>query len=169
MVILSDSHLKGCLKMIKNLLGDSVSIPGWTKPGARAEDILVGSNTDLMDLDKKDVIVISAGANDIYKNKSSKALHKVIQFMQRNYNTNIIMYAVPQRYDLLSSSCVNVAIHAFNVRLKNLVSAFSRVTFLDSPSNRNSYTSFGIHLNGKGKHLITKQVTAVVNKLAVKE
>ena len=41
--------------------------------------------------------------------------------------------------------------------------------FLDSPSDRNSYTSFGIHLNGKGKHLITKQVTAAVNKLAVKE
>jgi len=118
MVILSDSHQKGCLKMIKNLLGDSVIISGWTKPGARAEDILVGSNTDLMDLDKKDVIVISAGANDIYKNKSSEALHKVIQFMQRNYNTNIIMYGVPQRYDLLSSSCVNVAIHAFNIRLR---------------------------------------------------
>jgi hypothetical protein len=169
MVILSDSHLKGCLKMMNNLLGDSVSIMGWTKPGALAEEILDGPNIDLVELDKKDVIVISAGANDIYRNNASVALRKTVQFMQRNYNTNIIVYGVPQRYDLLPSSCVNAAIHAFNTRLKKLASSYSHVSILDSPSDINSFTSFGMHLNGKGKRRISKQLSAIVTKLTVNE
>jgi len=167
MVILSDSHLKGCLKIIKNLLGDSVSIMGWTKPGALAKELLDGPNIDLVKLDKKDVIVISAGANDIYRNNASVALRKTVQFMQRNYNTNIIVYGVPQRYDLLPTSCVNVAIHAFNTRLKKLASSFRHVSILDSPSDINSFTSFGMHLNGKGKRGISKQLSAIVTKLTV--
>jgi hypothetical protein len=81
-VILSDSHLKGCVKKIINLLGDSFRISGWTKPGALAEEILDGPKMDLEGLDKQDVIVISAGANDIYRNNSGVVLRKTVQFIQ---------------------------------------------------------------------------------------
>jgi hypothetical protein len=168
-VILSDSHLKGCVKKINNLLGDSFLISGWTKPGALAEEILDGPNMDLMGLDKQDVIVISAGANDIYRNNSGVALRKTIQFIQNNYNTNIIVYGVPQRYDLLSSSCVNVAIQTFNSKLKNLASSFSHVSILESNSGRNSFTSVGMHLNERGKRIISKQLATVITKLTVSE
>ena len=41
-VILSDSQLTGCTKMITNSLGDSFSILGWMKPGAMAEEVWSG-------------------------------------------------------------------------------------------------------------------------------
>jgi hypothetical protein len=39
-VILSDSHLKGCTKRINNYLSDKFRTFGWIKPGALAEEIL---------------------------------------------------------------------------------------------------------------------------------
>ena len=46
---------------------------------------------DLVSLNKSNVIVISAGANDIYKNNSKVALVKTIKFIQNNSLTNIIL------------------------------------------------------------------------------
>jgi hypothetical protein len=60
-VILSDSHLKGCTKRINNYLSDKFRTLGWIKPGVRAEEILDRLTVDLVNLKKHDVIVISAG------------------------------------------------------------------------------------------------------------
>jgi hypothetical protein len=70
---------------------------GWINPRALAEEIL--------DLKKCDVIVTSAGANDVYRN--NKALMNIIKFIQNNGNTNIMILGVPHRHDLVEYSCVN--------------------------------------------------------------
>jgi hypothetical protein len=73
-IILGDSHLKGCTERINNHLGDTFRITGWIKPSALAEEILDKPTMDLVNLNKRDVIVISAGANDVYMNNSIVAL-----------------------------------------------------------------------------------------------
>ena len=51
-VILGDSHLKECIEMINNHLGDTFRITGWFKPGTLAEEILDKPTMDLINLNK---------------------------------------------------------------------------------------------------------------------
>ena len=128
-VILGDSHLKGCTEKINNYLLDTFTITGWTKPGALAEEILDKPTMDLMNLNKRDVIMISAGANDVYMNNSNVALLKITKFIQNNCNTNIILYGVPHRYDLAEYSCVNSAIQAFNCKLRKVATCSNMLLY----------------------------------------
>jgi hypothetical protein len=61
-VILSDSHLKGCTERINNYLSDKYGAIGLIKPGVSVEELLNKSMMDLDSLKKSDVIVLSAGA-----------------------------------------------------------------------------------------------------------
>jgi len=168
-VILGDNHLKGCTEMINNYLCDTFRITGWTKPGALAEEILDKPRMDVMYLNKRDVIVISADANDVYMNKSNVALLKITKCMQNNCNTNIILYGVPHRYDLAEYSCVNTAIQAFNCKLRKVTTLFKYVTILECNYNREYFTNHGMHLNGRGKSLVSKQLASVISKVTVME
>jgi len=88
-VILGDSHLKACTEKT-----DTFRKTGWIKPGALTEEMLDKPAMDLMKLNKRDVIVISAGANDVYMNNSNVALVKIIKLIQNSCNTNIYITTV---------------------------------------------------------------------------
>jgi len=167
--IVSNSHLKGCTMEINNHLGDTFRITGWTKPGALAEELLDKPIMDLVDLNKQDVVVISAGENDLYMNNCSVALLKITKFIQNNCNTNMIIYGVPHRYDLAEYSCVNRAIGAFNCKLKKVATLFKHVTLLQCNCGREYFTNHGMHLNGRGKRRGSKQLAPVISKLTAVE
>jgi len=164
-VILSDSHLKGCTEKINSYLGNTFRLTGWTKPGASAEETVGKPMMDLVELNKQDVVVISAGANDVYMNNSSVALLKITKFIQNNYNTNIIIYGVPHRYDLVEFSCVNRAIQAFNCKLRKVVNLFKHVTILECNHDKELFTNHGMHLNRRGKRLVSKQLACKIFKI----
>jgi hypothetical protein len=65
---------------------------------------------DLQNLYLHDIVVLNAGANDVYRNNKGVALTLIPKFIQRNYGTNIIILDIPQRYDLSPFSCVNYEI-----------------------------------------------------------
>ena len=123
-VILGDSHLKRCTERIDCYLGNAFQTSGWIKPGAPAAEIVDEPTRDLVSLNKRDVIVISRGANDVYKNNSKVALVKTIKIIQNNSHTNIILLQTPHRYDLVEYSCVNRAIQAFNYKLREVANSF---------------------------------------------
>jgi lysophospholipase L1-like esterase len=109
-VILSGSLFKGCTKRINNYLIDKFGTYGEIKTGALAEQILDRLAVDLLNLKKHDVNVISAGANDVYRNNPNEALIKIIKFIQNNVNTNIVIVGIPHRHDLVECLYVNRAI-----------------------------------------------------------
>ena len=133
-------------------------ITGWIKPGALAEEILDKPTMDLENLNKHDVILLSAGANNVYMNNSNVALSKIMTFIQNSYSTKIIILVVPQRYDLVEYSCVNRAVQLFNCKLKKTVKSFNYVTILECNYEREYFTNHGMHLNRRGKGLVSKQL-----------
>jgi len=143
---------------INNHLGDTFRITGWTKPGALAEELLDKPIMDLVNLNKQDVVVISAGANGV-------SLLKITKFIQNNCNTNMIIYGVPHRYDLAEYSCVNRAIQAFKCKLKKVATLFKHVTLLECNYGREYCTNHGMHLNGRGRRRVSKQLASVISKL----
>jgi hypothetical protein len=80
--------LKGCTKRINNYLSDEFRTFGWIKPGALAEEILDRLTVVLVNLKKCDVIVISAGANDVYRNNPNEALMEIIKFILTSSTSN---------------------------------------------------------------------------------
>ena len=90
-LILSDSHLRGCTKKIEDHLGNTFRINGWIKPGTSTEEILSTSTMEVVKLNSHDVIVLCTGANDVYMNNSNVAILKIIKFVMNNSDTNILL------------------------------------------------------------------------------
>jgi hypothetical protein len=88
---------------IRNIISAKFEVTGMIKPGARSEKILNTSTKNVHNLTTHDDIVMSAGANDVYRNI---ALMQVTTFIDDNYSTNIIILDIPHMYDLSASSCV---------------------------------------------------------------
>ena len=109
--------------------------------------------------------MISAGANDVYKNNSKVALVKTIKIIQNNSHTNIILLQTPHRYDLVEYSCVNRAIQAFNYKLREVANSFNHVTLLEWNHNREYFTKHGMHLNKRGKGLVSKLLALEIMKI----
>jgi hypothetical protein len=168
-LILSDSHLKGCIVKVNDHLATTFRTSGWVKPGAPADEILKAAKLEVINLNKHDVIVLCVGANDVYRNNSIVAYRSIIKFVMRNNNTNIIIMEVPHRHDLSDRSCVNTAIQSFNNKLKNIAAKYEHVTITESPQERRYYTLHGLHFNRRGKIQIAKQVITEINKTAGKK
>jgi hypothetical protein len=163
--VLGDSHLRGSVVKIRSELSAKFEVTGVFKPGASAEKIVNTSADDLQNLHTQDVIVLNAGANDVYKNNKGVALTQITKFIQRNYGTNIIILDIPQRYDLSLSSCVNSEIEEFNRKLKRIVTSYNHASLLETNLKREFFTRHGLHWNKLGKALVVKLILLRINKL----
>ena len=89
-------------------------------------------------------------------------LQNITDFVQANKHTNIILLNVPLRYDLRISTFVNNTISTLNRKLKKIVRVSPYTSFLETDSNRNSFTYHGLHLNKSGKRLVTYQLASLL-------
>jgi hypothetical protein len=114
-----------------------------------------------------DFIVINGGSNDIDKPSRhiNVVLSKLIRFVTKYNNTNILMVTMPFRHDLAPSSKTNVDIQAFNSKLKKITKAFKHVSVIDMSSDRSHFTRHGLHMNSFGKERFAKQVASQIEIL----
>jgi hypothetical protein len=136
-IILGDSHLKGCVVKLRNELSATFKVSGMIRPGAGSELIVNSSVEDLLNLHLQDVIVLNTGANDVYRNGKGLALTQITKFIQRNYGSNIIITDIPQRYELSPSSCINLEIEEFNSKLKENITIYNHVSLLETNLKEN--------------------------------
>jgi lysophospholipase L1-like esterase len=159
-VIIGDSHARGLAKEVRNHLKKNFEINGLVKPGAGAEILANSAMSEMVNLTKSDVIVFCGGSNDVSKNNANMALKHILSFVKANNNTNIILLSAPHRHDLMESSCVNNEIRSFNRKLRKYVKPIDRTTVVETNPNREFYTLHGLHLNGRGKGKVAKQIAA---------
>jgi hypothetical protein len=57
----------------------------------------------------------------------------------------------------MQSSCVNNEIRSFNRKLMKSVRAYQHTPILEMVSDRKLFTNHGLHLNGLGKEMLSKQ------------
>jgi len=157
-LIIGDSHIRLCATNIKSEIKDSYNVQGMVKPGAGSGTLVNSATSDITNLTKNDDVIFCGGANYVAKNNSKTALRHNRHFINSNNHTNIILISVPHRYDLKQSSCVNNEIRAFNRKLMKSVRAFKHASVLEMTSDRNHFTKHGLHLNGLGKEVLSKQI-----------
>ena len=89
MKIIGDRQLRGTATKIDQYLNTKFEVCSWIKPGANTEEFVDTLEKDFKCLGKKDVIVISEGANDIgsKRNQTNKVLVKMTHFMQKHNNS----------------------------------------------------------------------------------
>jgi hypothetical protein len=117
----------------------------------------------------KELVIFWGGAKDVGKNNSVNGLRNVVNFIQSNNHTNIILLSVPHRFDLMKSSCVNEEISKFNRKLGKLVKHLKNVSFVKLADNRELFTQHGLHLNSPGKDILSKQLASQIAMILQKE
>ena len=118
------------------------------------------TNSDIKNLTKNDVVIFCGGANDVAKNNSETALKHIRNFLKSINHTNIILVSVPHRHDLIQSPCVNNEIKSFNRKLMKSVTAYQHASIWGMGSGRKLFTNHGLHLNGLGKEVLSKQIVS---------
>jgi hypothetical protein len=61
----------------------------------------------------------------------------------------------------MKSSCVNNEIKSFNRKLMENVRAYQHASILEVSTDRKLFTTHGLHLNGLGKEMLSKQIVSL--------
>jgi hypothetical protein len=159
-LFIGDIHTRLCATNVKSEVKKNDDVQELAKPGAGAGMLMNTANSDIKNLTKNDIVFFCGGANDIAKNNSKTALRHIKNFINLNNHTNIILVSVPHRYDLMQSSCVNNEIRSFKRKLMKSVRAYQHASVLEMSSDGKLFTNHGLHLNGLGKEVLSKQIVS---------
>ena len=117
-IILGDSHVRGCAQEVQHNLGHDFEVQGTVKLGANTEIIVNTSPNITRKLTKRDVVVVWGGTRDVGRNETKKGLHQMKNFVSYHYQTNVIVMSVPCRYDLDPNSYVNYEVKVYTRKKK---------------------------------------------------
>jgi RNase H-fold protein (predicted Holliday junction resolvase) len=79
-------------------------------------------------------------------------------FVNLRKHMNILIVGAPRRFDLLSTSCVNEAVIAYNRKLHKRVKQFEHVKIIDSELQRKYFTKHGMHMNIAGREQMAQKI-----------
>ncbi|KAG8280143.1 hypothetical protein J6590_088311 [Homalodisca vitripennis] len=68
-----------------------------------------------------DILVVFCGTNDVSHNEAHRAINSITDILQRYSEQKILLVDIPNGYDLIDWSCVNVETKKTNAALKNLI------------------------------------------------
>jgi hypothetical protein len=123
-IVVGDSHARGCAEDLTALLRQNFQVTGNVKPGANTSQIVKSPNGESSNATKKNHIVLWTGSNDVSKSNTNEGLNGIEEYEKEYKDTNIIVTGIPQRYDLSPTSCVNFEVQKFKRKLKKLCSSF---------------------------------------------
>jgi hypothetical protein len=168
-IIIGNSHARGCARKISNCLGKEFEVTRTVMPGAGLAHITTLAHGETPNLSPDDAVVIWGGSNDVSKNETSLGLKHLKNFINHKSNTNILALATPHRHDLQESSCINNEVQVFNGKLHKIFKARDDVTMSDINLHRNNFTQHGLHLNTVGKEKIAEMIVENIKQLKVKK
>jgi hypothetical protein len=164
-IILGDSHTRGCAAKVKHLLNNDFEVLRFVNPGSGMKFIKDTARVKLQELTKKDVVVLLGDSNDIARNNSIAGMKHLLEFVINANHTNVILMSTPHRCDLIRNSCDTNEVEVFNSKLCKRLQRFGKVEMTDVVSERNFYTKHGQHLNSEGKESMAKKTATIVECL----
>jgi len=160
-ICIGDSHIRGFMNMIKNLVSKNFEFYGVLKPGSCSYQLLETASQPNFD----DILIICSGTNDLATNRTTLAFQNISNMVTKNNHTNIILVNILYRYDTANTNTVNDSIEKFNRRLEKLVKISPHASFLKTEQNRKLYTRHGFHYNRLGKRYLFHQIALMVYSL----
>jgi predicted metallo-beta-lactamase superfamily hydrolase len=116
------------------------------------------------------MICICDGSNDFNNDSISvfnsdtngPNINNIIEFMQSNKHTNVILANVPLRYDLSYYSHRNERIRAYNRRIGEIIQEHEKMTLMELNTERKNHTRHGLHFNKRGKRWLSNKITKLI-------
>jgi DNA polymerase III gamma/tau subunit len=127
------------------------------------------ASEELKTLKGDDLVVVWGGPNDVSRNDTKEALKSVSEFVNENKELNVVLINSPHRHDLLHESCVNQEVTKFNKQVQKIMKLQSKVKILELNLDRNHFTTQELHLNSKGKELVSQELALVVQQFFKKK
>ena len=164
-IIIGDSHARGCAQELQHQLGQGFEVQGFVKPGATSQTVVNTSTKTMEKLTKKDVVVVWGGTRDVGRNETTKGLQQIRHFVDSHKQTNVIVMSVPHRHDLEPNSCVNEEVIAYNRKLKKQLKIFDNTCIIEVDTDRDLFTRHGLHMNPKGKEQIACKIRNTIKAI----
>jgi hypothetical protein len=73
-ILIGDSHLKGCASRVISSLDTRFNVCAFLKPGSSSQTLTESAKGDTDKLTKNYFLIVCSGTNDLYKNSSNNAL-----------------------------------------------------------------------------------------------
>lgn len=164
--ILSDSHGRNMRQILSENLNNKFNIFSSVKPNAKLCDVLNTSESDVKGMDENDCLIVIGGTNNIEQNTYSRDIVKQIEeklLKEHSTHTNIILTALPYRYDI---PILNKEIRSINKGLEYISNKYYNAHFLSFTSfNRSHYTKHGLHFNSYGKETFSNLLHQEIEKI----
>lgn len=149
--LVTDSHGRFLNNSLYGKFADKYKIQTFLKPNAKLHHILSSAETESKELDNDDFLIIIGGTNDI--DDSTVNINTMCEYtfetISKLKNTNVIISAIPQRYDY---PYCNKKIRATNRILQRMAYEHPHVSFVQLDQlHMKHYTKHGLHLNQLGK------------------
>ena len=113
-------------------------------------------------------MIICGGTRDVARNKAKDGLRNLSEFSKLTLNTNVIVMCVPHHFDLQPSSWVNEEVESFNRKLQKTMKTVSHIHVCSMSTNRDHFTSHGLHLNSQGKNWMTNKWVSIITTIISK-
>lgn len=157
-LLIGDSHIRGCAVYIKTFLKQQWEVCGYVKPGASSKLVFESAKRDIEKFTIDDFLIVSSGSNNASSNDLRKVFCEVTDFVKSVNQTNVVLVGIPYRYDLRSSQ-INSEIEIHNRKLGKLAKKkFSHVNVIKVDNSRQQYTTYEQHLNRLGKELLSSHL-----------
>ena len=157
-VLIGDSHIKRCSEKISNLLDDSLNVTGITKANANFEAITSPIDVNVDGYTKDDVLIPSGGTKNVATDETNNRLRHLTPSLKRTSSTSVLILDVPQRLDLVNSSCVKKEINVYNRKLQKIVKTSNYVQIQTMSRDRTCCTKHGMHMNSLWKNWMCQEI-----------
>ena len=173
-LILADSHGRGCGSILSQFLNNTYDISSMVKPGAGINEIVKMVRQQTAHFDENDFVVIMGGSNDVVRDgsHSAKFINALDELLPLSKKTNIIINTLPvSSWDLDRINMVtntNRSIHRVINRATDKNSANIFINFLENIIVNEHFNKSGRHLNDLGKRVLCKKLSMfITNKFNV--
>jgi len=165
-ILIGDSHGKGCAEKLTSHLGNSYEVTGYVEPSTGMEVITSSTREEIDHLTKDDVVIVCGVADNVAKNDSSKGLKYMTHFVQNRRYTYVMITITLNRFNLKeSSSCINKEVNVFNRKLQETVMMFNHKEVINMSFCRKHFTKHELHTNGMGKEWFKHRIADAINKI----
>jgi hypothetical protein len=165
-LLIGDSHARGISERLASYLGPFYHCTGYVKPNADLDITTSTETLEIKTLVKNDVIVYG-GALDIARDKNTRGLLSIQQFIQKCEHTNVLILNAPIRFDLSASSCVKKEVIHFNRKMIKLIKPSDYDQVMNVNLQREPFMTHGMHLNMHGKNVTAQYVASVIHNIFI--
>ena len=94
-----------------------------------------------------------------------EATSNVSDLVKGSIDTNIVLINAPHRHDLIPESCVNKEVWNYNRLMRKVAKLNTNVQFLEVDLDRSHFTRHGMHMDSKGKDILSQQLAKQIDQI----